>query len=166
MGQYNGYKNKGIIWTRPYWGQTRLQKLTNYHSWSKRLMAAFSLTASGVSPGTGASVRTITSNQAHVAGQAITGGGYISDPNDSTKTDVFGISVSTGTASGIAAVVFEGDVVVTDTLTPQRQIIAAPSGQLQYDSDLLSGDAYIIVGYTKDANTIYVYPKDTGVTKA
>jgi len=129
-------------------------------------MAAFTLTASGVNVGKGAVVRSYTSNEALTAGQAITSNGYLVDINDSAKQAIAGLSISTASATGQIVAVISGDVVVTDTLVPQRQIIAAPSGQLQYDDDLLSGDGYVIVGYTKDANTITLVPLSTGVTKA
>ena len=129
-------------------------------------MAAFTLTASGVKVGTGAVVRTYTSAEAHNAGQAVTTTGVIVDINTTTKLDIAGIAVSATSASRQAVVVISGDIIVSDTLTPQRQIIAAPSGQLQYDDDLLSGDQYVIVGYTKDANTITLHAKNTGVAKA
>ena len=129
-------------------------------------MAAFTLTASGVKVGSDASVRTFPALATQTAGQAITAEGYVVDPNDTDKLGIVGLSVASAASGSKGVVVMSGEVIVTDTLLPQRQIIAAPSGQLQYDTDLLSGDYYVIVGYTKDANTIVVNPHNSGVAKA
>jgi len=129
-------------------------------------MAAFTLTPSGVKPDADAVVRSIGSSESHNPGQAITSLGAVVDPDDSDKFDIIGLSVSYGDTTGLTVVVIQGDVSVSNTLTPQRQIIAAPSGQLQYDDDLLVGDGYVIVGYTKDANTITILPTNTYAIKA
>lgn len=129
-------------------------------------MAAFTLTATGVTANADAAIRQITSAEAHNPGQAVTAEGEVVDPNDANKLKIIGLAVSYGGTSGKTSLVISGEITVSDSLTPQRQIIAAPSGQLQYDDDLLSGDYYVVVGYTKDANTIVVHPKNAQVAKA
>lgn len=129
-------------------------------------MAAF--TPTGIKIGQGAVTSSTNASEAITAGQAVTQGGYIVDPDSATGSlhQIAGLAVQDSTATGQVIFVHSGELIVTNTLSPQRQIIAAPSGQLQYDDDLLSGDAYVIVGYTKDANTIVVLPKRTYVTKS
>lgn len=129
-------------------------------------MAAFSLTSSGVKAATGAVVKVIPAAETIVAGQAVTGDGYIVDPDNSSRLKILGLAITAANTSSQVVVVASGEVIVTDTLTALSQIIAAPSGQLQYEGDLLTGDYYVILGYTKDANTIVVQPKNTGTAKA
>jgi len=130
-------------------------------------MAAF--TPTGVKAGVGSLARSITSQAVLTAGQAVTGQGKLVDPtsSDATELKIAGLAIIDAAIAGTAVLVPKGGTVtVTNTLTFPRQIIAARAGQLQYDDDILSGDAYVIVGYSIDANTIYVDPKYTGENAA
>ena len=129
-------------------------------------MAAFSLTASGIKVSDDGLVSTITAKEAITAGQAITSDGYVVDPEDSLKLNIAGIAVTSAAIDDTVVYCYDGSISVTDTLTATRQIIAAPSGQLQYDDDLLVGDYYIIIGYTTDTGSIYMHAENTQYIKA
>jgi len=128
-------------------------------------MAAFSLTASGIKVSDDGLVSTITAKEAITAGQAITSDGYVVDPEDSLKLNIAGIAVTSAAIDDTVVYCYDGSITVSDTLTATRQIVAAPSGQLQYDDDLLSGDYYIIIGYTTTTGVIYMHTEDTGFIK-
>lgn len=129
-------------------------------------MAAFSLTASGIKVADDGLISTLTAKEAITAGQAITSDGYVVDPEDTQKLNVAGIAVTSAAIDDKVVYCYDGSITVTDTLTSTRQIIAAPSGQLQYDDDLLVGDYYIIVGYTTTTGILYVHVENTGYLKA
>jgi len=128
-------------------------------------MAAFTLTASGIKVADDGLVSTIRAKEAITAGQAITSDGYVVDPEDSLKLNIAGIAVTSAAIDDTVVYCYDGSIIVSDTLTATRQIVAAPSGQLQYDDDLLSGDYYIIVGYTTTTGVIYMHTEDTGFIK-
>jgi len=128
-------------------------------------MAAFTLTASGIKVADDGLVSTIRAKEAITAGQAITSDGYVVDPEDSLKLNIAGIAVTSAAIDDTVVYCYVGSITVSDTLTATRQIVAAPSGQLQYDDDLLSGDYYIIVGYTTTTGVIYMHTEDTGFIK-
>jgi hypothetical protein len=128
-------------------------------------MAAFTLTASGIKVADDGLVSTIRAKEAITAGQAITSDGYVVDPEDSLKLNIAGIAVTSAAIDDTVVYCYDGSITVSDTLTATRQIVAAPSGQLQYDDDLLSGDYYIIVGYTTTTGVIYMHTEDTGFIK-
>ena len=128
-------------------------------------MAAFSLTASGIKVADDGLVSTITAKEAITAGQAITADGYIVDPEDSLKLNVAGIAVTSANIDDTVVYCYDGAITVSDTLTATRQIIAAPSGQLQYDDDLLVGDYYIIIGHTTTTGEIYMHSRNTQFIK-
>jgi len=128
-------------------------------------MAAFTLTASGIKVADDGLVSTIRAKEAITAGQAITSDGYVVDPEDSLKLNIAGIAVTSAAIDDTVVYCYDGSITVSDTLTATRQIVAAPSGQLQYDDDLLSGDYYIIIGYTTTTGVIYMHTEDTGFIK-
>lgn len=129
-------------------------------------MAAFSLTASGVKVSEDGIVNTTTAKEAITAGQAITSDGYVVDPEDQLKLNVAGIAVTSAAVDDQVVYCNGGSINVSDTLTACRQILAAPSGQLQYDDDLLVGDYYIIVGYTTTTSELYIFLQNTQFIKA
>lgn len=98
-----------------------------------------------------------------IPGQAVDRSAVIVDPQDSGKRDILGVAISTTTA-GIKSVsiVTSGKLLTTNAMTINETVVAAIAGQLKYESDLVSGDGYIRVGYTEDANTLVIDVKDTG----
>ena len=127
-------------------------------------MAAF--TPTGVELNSGVITAQVIAKEAVSAGQAITSDGYLVDVDNTERYNIIGIAINDASTDGLIIYAVTGELTVTNTLTANRQIIVAPSGQLQYDDDLVAGDGYVIVGYTKDASTIVVRSYNTGVTKA
>jgi hypothetical protein len=127
-------------------------------------MAAF--TPTGVELNSGVITAQVIAKEAVVAGQAVTSEGYLVDVDNTERYNIIGVAINDASIDGLIIYAVSGELAVTNTLTANRQIIVAPSGQLQYDDDLLTGDGYVIVGYTKDTSTIVVRSYNTQVTKA
>lgn len=125
-------------------------------------MTAF--TPTGVKPSANSTTTELVAAETIAEGEAVTESGWVVDPADPAKTKVAGLAFNDASVGDKVVVVSDGDMSCTNAMTPQRQIIAARGHQLQYDADLVSTDAYIVIGYSKDANTITVRVEDTGVT--
>ena len=124
-------------------------------------MAAFSLT--GVKSKVINSIFKVDAAEAITAGQAVNILGYIIDPTDSGKLAIKGVAVQDAPSGGDIVVALENDVItVTNTLTVHRTLICKPSGQVDYEDQLATGETHIIFGFTEDANTIRLRPYNSG----
>ena len=129
-------------------------------------MAAFTLT--GFKTKAFGSVPTYIDSASEdiTAGEAITNNGDVVDPTTSTKYDIGGVAIADVDTGGQVAIARAGDTVeVSNTLTAHRTLVVKANGQHDYEDQLASGEEHIILGYTIDANTIYLQCIDTGNAK-
>ncbi len=130
-------------------------------------MAAFSLTSTSIKMVSGGNTISVTAAETIAAGQAVTVDGYVVDAQDSDKLTVAGSAIQNATTGGVAVLAPPGSVIgFSDTLTFPRTILADSGGQLQYESDLTSGDAIVRVGLSITANQIRVEAENTGYSKS
>ena len=128
-------------------------------------MAAFTLTITGLSTDVVA-IPVTAGGSAIVAGRGISPAGTVPDTTDAAGEELFGLTLHPTLAGGKVMVVNRGTVYVSNTLSPgQSLVLVGSTGQFDYESNLASGERYLLLGHVTSADTLEVQVRNTTYQK-